>query len=279
MREKLRRIESMHVSFEPEDWREELEPLRLYPYRMTDEDVKKGLEAEGFAKAWLYEKYGAEHVIDMTYPKRLTEINNLIVDALEGRECHNYVSEKDNPEKPQYWDAYRKRVLEKEPNRVDVLHIWSILKELELKVNDDRAKELIKELKERFKDLNAFGDDGYLDSLGKLKGTKFDFIAVNDGRDVEHPKGIIFFDAKWWDNQYETPIVNMRELEMELEFATKGIPFYLLFWNEGRRWLYACEIHYLPIKYKAEYYKIPKNTKEKKYLIPIKHFPIDENEH
>jgi len=295
-----------------ETHRERLKSVEIYRYMtMTDANVRKGLEGEEFAKAWLDEKYGAKNVIDMTYPsmiKRendekitisLTDVNNLIVDALEGRGYHNYEPERGNPEKPQYWDRYRER----NPERIDFWSICSILKNLEDMAKaktDTKALDLIGELQERFKKLDA---SDFLILLGLLKGTKIDFIAVESGifidaKDwdsivkVASAKGLmskikrmikasvraIFFDAKWWDNEYETPIVNMRELDMQMEFANKGIPFYLLFWNEGRRKLYGCDIKNLPFKFKGNYYKIPKNTKKKTYLWLLKSFPKEENE-
>jgi hypothetical protein len=289
-------------SIEPMRGKEELELLEIFRYMgMTDKSVAKGLEGEEFAEAWLDEEYGAKNIINMTYPKELTETNNLIVDALEGREFHNYEWEKDNPEKPKYWDRYREVALKKDTTRTDVLHIYTLLKNLE----DMALKEplyLIGEIQERTKKLNAYD---FLNLLGELKGTKIDFIAVENGgifidakdwdsivkvsekkeasakelmSEMERMikasvRRIIFFDAKWWDNKHETPIVNMRELEMQMEFANKGIPFYLLFWNEGRRNLYGCDIKNLPLKFKGKYYKIPKNTKKKKYLCLLKSFP------
>jgi hypothetical protein len=271
MKEKLRRIELMKGSFERS--KEKLELLEIYRYNMTDKNVEKGLKGEKFSKEWLDEKYGAEHVIDMTYPRRLTEINNLIVDALEGRGFHNYEWEKGNPEKPKYWDRYRKVTLEKDPERTDLLHLWSILKELEKfaeERKDIRAKALIMELEERFKELDA---KDFLNSLGELKGSKIDFIGV----ECEKCGRVEFYDAKYWDDDIypDYASVNQREYAFYREFSDKGIPFRLLYFAIESRCLYECRIEDLPTQLiqRGSSFLIPK-----KYLRLLKCFPKEEDE-
>jgi len=229
MKEKLRRIELERHTFE---WsKEELELWEDIKCIMEEDELAKGSGAEEIAKQYLDEKYGSEHVEDMRYPEDLTKFNSLIMDALEGRGFHSYNGE---------WWRYRK----KHPERIDLLDIWSILKNLEDMAkakNDTKALDLIGELQERFKDdiIDAYK---FKELLGLLKGTKFDFIAVNDGRDEEKSKGSILFDAKYWDDGYRTPSINQRELEFYIGFANKGIPFYLLYLNKGREKLYECDI-------------------------------------
>ena len=254
--ERLRRLKPIRkLSKEERNSIDDIHAIRC------DDYVEKGSNAEDKALEWLYQEFGDEHVEDMRYPEKLSEFNDMIVDALEGRGFHNYQWEKGNPEKPKYWDRYRERVLEKEPNRTDVLDLWSILKELEAKAkdwNDSKALKLIKETLLRFENLDAME---FLNLLGELKGTKLDFIAVDKNGKV------IFFDAKYWNDQYKNPMVNQGDLNFYKEFSDKGIPFYLLIWNEGRNTLFQSDVKELPApKYRGKYYFI-----DGKYLKQIFH--------
>ena len=248
--------------------------------------IDDGLEPENEALKWLQKEFGDDHVEDMRYLSMtkkendkeitisLTDFYNLIFDALEGIDriegiaYHNY-----RRKKPQYWDGYRREVLERHPNRTDVLHILSILKELEDMAkakNDTKALDFIGELKERFKDLDA---EDFKTLLGLLKGTKLDFIAVDSGGifidaknwdsivKMSEKKGVtakelmskmtskikayertIFFDAKKRPYIDKNQQITWRHLKHYLRFSEIGIPYYLLMWNAEVGKLYYCDI-------------------------------------
>jgi hypothetical protein len=256
---------------------------------MVEAFVDAGLKAENEALKWLLKNFGDKHVVDMRYPSMtkkendeeitisLTDVNNLIVDALEGIDriegiaFHNYQGEYGNPEKPEYWDGYVREVLKKCPNRGDVLHIHILLKNLEDMAKakkDTEALDLIGELQERFKKLDA---SDFLTLLGLLKGTKMDFIAVENGifidakdwdsivkmsekgasakelmskmdRMIKASARVIFYDAKNREHPDKDQVIKWRLLKHYLGFSEAGIPYYLLMWNDELRKLYYCDI-------------------------------------
>jgi hypothetical protein len=200
--------------------------------------VAKGEEAEKFFYDKLCQKYGSDHVRDMTYPKELTNRISMLKDAVMGKDAHNVrnmktIRKEKYGSKPKSAEEWMELDMGSErcKNLMEYAELSDLLSGLDAFCRDNKkALHIINKICVRLGDFHTdFGICRLLTLLGELKGTKFDFIAVNDGRDKKNPNGAIFFDAKAWDPIIcKEPMIDYDSLRYYLCFSLAGIPFYLL---------------------------------------------------
>jgi len=199
---------------------------------MEDGKKAKGEKVEKFFYDKLCRKYGKNHVLDMTYSPELTERLNMLKDAMMGKDAHNVWSMKAlRKEKygcePKSAEEWMKLDMESERWKalMEYAQLSTLLSGFDALCRDNKkALDIINKICRRLGDFHTdFGILSFFTALGELKGTKMDFIAVNDGRDKKKPNGTIFFDAKSWIKG-----IDYDSLRYYLCFSLAGIPFYLL---------------------------------------------------
>jgi hypothetical protein len=254
----MRKLESIgrelpYGSFEPKRNRVEIEGVGYYPYSMTAVNMAKGLDAEKIAKQYLLDEVrmgNLDDFIDIRYPKKLTEYNTRLMNALVGRrfnEIWEYSSysntfKKEHPE--------RSHEVEKLSDLLEALK-----KEVKGKKGNKKAKKIIREVQVRFRGLDGYQ---FKKLHGKFMGSKYDWMGVKDGK-------AILYDAK------SSLFLNEELAKCYWKFSKAGVPFFLLILDKQDSVLRRFEMKRLTSKMhsgQGEYYTIPRKETTVIKIIP-----------
>ena len=242
----------------------------------------EGEPTEEFFFDKLKKKYGKENVCDMRYPKKLTDRINMLVDAVMGKDAHatwkNQLKAIRNekygkePERDEWMDLDING--ERWKNLMEYVPLSALISGLDSLCRDNKkALSIINKICLRLRDYHTdYGIKSFLKALGDLEGTKFDFIAVNDGKDKNHSHGVIFFDAKRWNSlKWKKGLpIEYGTLRECLHFRLAGIPYYLLIQDSksGKPYEFEISLENLMRTDKDILEKLKKYDDKAKFWIP-----------
>jgi hypothetical protein len=255
MKEKLRRIAISETdgTVRSKHDGEELVGVGYYPYSMTAVNMVKCLEAEAIAKQYLLDEVrmgNLDALIDMRYPKKLTEYNTRLMNALVGRRFNEIW------EYSTYSNTFKKEHPERS-HEVEKLSdlLKTLKKEVKGKKGNRKAKKIIRELQVRFRGLDGYQ---FKKLHSRFMGSKYDWMGVKDGK-------AILYDAK------SSLFLNEGLAKCYWKFSKAGVPFFLLILDKQDGVLRSFEMKRLTSKMhskQGDYYIIPRAETVRIKIIP-----------
>jgi len=225
MREKLRRIKLERRTFEAKHDREELDLLTMLTASMKLINQQKGELAESATELFFHLYLDPEHWLPFTYPKELTQMINQLKDGFlyQGASEGLYIRDRNEMlrDEPKYTEKW-----------LHLSNFKTLMNELAcLSKDDESASAIIKEIQWRFDGLDDdYGMPRFLNLLGELKGTQFDYAVRKDGKSI-------IFDSKYWLDSNKNLRLKKKKLAIYKDIRKLGIPFYLMIYSIDREYL------------------------------------------